>query len=155
MWIAILLKSQRLTDHSPQIMDEEKNDKIVLLRTFDLAIDANLAKTKLDAFGIPCFLNDENLANLYPMRTNFGMGVRLMVFENDVQRSIEILSDQSEENMARCPYCRSKEISMETTAAIGSRLRTILFGLLGFTIPQERRFICRSCEREFELPDNF
>ena len=50
MWIAILLKSQRLTDYSPQIMDEEKNDKIVLLRTFDLAIDANLAKDKVWRF---------------------------------------------------------------------------------------------------------
>jgi hypothetical protein len=67
---------------------------IVKLAEFDLAIDANLAKTKLDAHGVPCFLVHENMANLYPMGTNFGMSVQLMVFAGDVIQAKEILAEK-------------------------------------------------------------
>ena len=74
----------------------KENDKIVLLKTFDLVIDANLAKAKLDAHGIPCMLMNENTASLYPIPVNLLFGVRLMVFKNDVEQAIEILNEQTE-----------------------------------------------------------
>jgi hypothetical protein len=70
------------------------SDKIVLLKTFDLAIDADLAKAKLDAHGIPCFLSNEN--GVYPIPTNSMFGVRLMAFKNDVDKANEILNDESD-----------------------------------------------------------
>lgn len=70
------------------------SDKIVLLKAFDLAIDANLAKTKLDAHDIPCFLSNEN--GIYPIPINSMLGVRLMVFKNDVDKANEILNDESD-----------------------------------------------------------
>ena len=72
----------------------EEHSRIVPLANFDLSIDANIAKTKLDAYGIPCFLANENTANLYPIPINQRFGVQLMVFENDRDRANEILSDQ-------------------------------------------------------------
>jgi hypothetical protein len=68
------------------------SDKIALLKTFDLVIDAGLAKTKLDAHGIPCFLTNENNAYALPINPHFS--TRLMVFKNDVERAHEILDDQ-------------------------------------------------------------
>jgi hypothetical protein len=76
-------------------MESEANDKIVLLKTFDLVIDAGLAKAKLDAHGIPCFLTNENNAYALPINPHFS--TRLMVFKNDVDRAHEILDDQSGE----------------------------------------------------------
>ena len=36
---------------------------IIILRRYAHAIDAQLAKAKLDAYGIPCFLSNEELAS--------------------------------------------------------------------------------------------
>jgi hypothetical protein len=71
----------------------EENDKIVLLKTFDLVIDAGLAKAKLDAHGIPCFLTNENNAYALPINPHFS--IRLMVFQNDVASAHEILNEES------------------------------------------------------------
>lgn len=70
----------------------EEENKIVVFKAFDTAIEANLAKTKLDAYGIPCFLTDENFMNIYPIRNQYFPGVRLHIFENDGPRASEILS---------------------------------------------------------------
>lgn len=73
-----------------QSSDEKK---IVVFGTYASAIDANLAKTKLDAYGIPCFLSDENLASLYPL-SYFEFGhVRLHIFEEDTERVKEVLAE--------------------------------------------------------------
>jgi hypothetical protein len=134
----------------------EENDKIVLLKAFDLAIDANLAKTKLDAHGIPCFLTNENMAGIYPIPVSTHFEVRLMVFENDVLRANEILNDQPEENLSRCPHCRSSNVKFQITSSFASRINTLSVALLlGIIFPQKRTFQCEDCHREFDRPDNF
>jgi hypothetical protein len=69
-------------------------EKIVVFASFDSVIEANLAKTKLDAYGIPCFLSDENLASLYPLSFFKAGQVRLHVFEQDMVRVKEILEEE-------------------------------------------------------------
>ena len=76
-------------------MEEKDNDKIVVLKQFESAIAANIAKTKLDAYGIPCFLTDENLAGLYPLPNMTSMQARIHVFENDIERANEILKEEN------------------------------------------------------------
>lgn len=72
-----------------------ENDKIIVLMQFESAIDANIAKTKLDAYGIPCFLTDENLASLYPLPNMTSMQARIHVFENDREQALEILNEEN------------------------------------------------------------
>ncbi|MEQ8302565.1 MAG: DUF2007 domain-containing protein [Cyclobacteriaceae bacterium] len=73
----------------------ETQDKIIVYKGFDSGVEANLAKTKLDAYGIPCFLTDENFINIYPIRNDIFPGVRLHIFEKDKPRVTEILSSES------------------------------------------------------------
>jgi hypothetical protein len=75
--------------------DFSMEDKIIVFKRFGSAIDANLAKTKLDANGIPCFLSDENLANLYPTQNLLAIGVGLHLFEKDVPLAEEILKENN------------------------------------------------------------
>ena len=76
----------------------EPQEKIIIFRAFDTVVEANLALTKLDAHGIPCFLTDENLTNLYPIRNAIFPGVRLHIFEKDYDQVKSILDEnQSEE----------------------------------------------------------
>lgn len=72
----------------------DKDEKIVVFAVYDSVIDANIIKTKLDAFGIPCFLTGENISNLYPLPANGFSGTRLHVFEGDVDQIKELLRDQ-------------------------------------------------------------
>ena len=73
----------------------KKPEPIVVLQYFTHAIQASLAKSKLDAYGIPCFLTEENLANLYPI-ADPRFSVRLHVFEKDAELARRILRDESE-----------------------------------------------------------
>ncbi len=72
-------------------MDE--TDKIIIFTSFDNVIAANIAKTKLDAYGVPCFLTEENFTGLYPLRNDIFPGVRLHIFERDFDQAKEVLED--------------------------------------------------------------
>lgn len=74
--------------------EDSTEDRIIVYATYASVIEANLAKTKLDAYGIPCFLSDENLANIYPLAYFIAGQVRLHIFENDLSRSKEILTEE-------------------------------------------------------------
>ena len=77
----------------------EPQEKIIIFCAYDTVVEANLARTKLDAHGIPCFLTDENLTNLYPIRNAIFPGVRLHIFEKDYELVKSTLEeDQSEED---------------------------------------------------------
>lgn len=73
----------------------EEQDEIIVFKRFESAIDANIVKTKLDANGIPCFLTEENLANLYPLQNFLAMGVRLHLFSKDVEWAQSVLNDNN------------------------------------------------------------
>ena len=136
-------------------MESNDKEKIVLLKTFDLAIDASLAKTKLDAHGIPCFLTNENMAGVYPIPVSHHFSVRLMIFDSDADKAIAILSDEKA-STSICPFCKSKSISSEISRSWAARLATMLGGLsLGFLFPHKRIYRCADCKREFDYPENF
>lgn len=71
----------------------EEHDEIIVLKQFHDSIEANIAKTKLDAFGIPCFLSGENMAGLYPGQQVAPFPIRLHVFERDREQAFQILAD--------------------------------------------------------------
>ena len=74
-------------------MKSEEN--IVVFSSYGTVTEANLIKTKLDAYGIPCFLSGENFNSLYPFRNEIFSGVRLHVFEQDVDQINQILFEEN------------------------------------------------------------
>lgn len=74
---------------------DESEDKIIVYSSYDTVVLANLAKTKLDAYGVPCFLSGENFTSLIPVRNDLMTGVRLHVFEKDREKVKEILEEES------------------------------------------------------------
>lgn len=73
---------------------EDSEEKIIVFEAYDTVVQANLAKTKLDAYGIPCFLTDENFINLYPIRNDIFPGVRLYIFERDLNHAKEVMKEE-------------------------------------------------------------
>ena len=127
----------------------EDRDEIIVLRKFDDFIEANIAKTKLDAFGIPCFLTEEHLTQL--TTSLLSGGIRLHVFFRDKEQALQVmektyLSKMDDENMIECPQCRSKKILGNHREGLHTQMtRAIANTILGLSKP----YYCLDCGEEF------
>lgn len=127
----------------------EKLDEIIVFRHYETAIDANLAKTKLDANDIPCFLTEENFSTLYIGQSFQLFGVRLHLFRKDSEQASEILGDQTSPDYV-CPKCDSHKVEMERSQKIIPLLRTIfIFTLTVGVFPIKKVHRCQHCGFEF------
>lgn len=129
----------------------EASEKIIVFQAYDTVMQANLAKTKLDAYGIPCFLTEENFTALYPLRNDIFPGVRLHIFEKDLVEVKDVLNDQPFESYIKCPYCGSGdwEKLMKPT---NKTVFVFLFSLLNLSRPLvEEGYRCKNCSRRFEI----
>ncbi len=128
----------------------EKADDIIVFKDFDSAIDANIAKTKLDAYGIPCFLTEENMAGLYPGQSLNAFKIRLHLFSADRERAFHVLTDQHiaihDEGTPACPGCHSHRIERAFPKQLADRLVFVLFGIF---LPNKKVNHCLDCDLEF------
>ena len=128
----------------------KNGDDIIVFQKFDNVIDAHIAKTKLDAYGIPCFLTEENMANLYPGQSLFAFKIRLHLFALDHERAKQILIQENMtvvgENSLVCPNCQSLKVVREFPKKLAERLTFILFGVL---FPGKKVNHCLQCDHEF------
>ena len=113
-------------------------------------MQANLVKTKLDAYGIPCFLSEENFTGWYPFRNQLFSGVRLHIFENDFDRVKEVLMDSPlsiEETI--CPRCQSKLVTIEETEQ-GKGWQLFVDALFSVITPRKKVYRCKDCLHEWD-----
>jgi len=128
---------------------EENKTPIVVFRVFTDAIAANIAKTKLDAYGIPCFLTEENMAGLYPGASFQAFRIRLHLFASDFDRAAQILQDEpavGNDDMALCPRCHSASVIRAFPKKDADRLVYVLFGIF---LPHKKVNVCQVCGYEF------
>jgi hypothetical protein len=117
-----------------------KSENIIVLDSYYEPLAAHLARTRLEAAGIPCFLTNENLVSLNRMYSPVAGGVRLHVYERDAARAAEALREPTVMQASRgglaeaadeaaadentdsqvCPRCGSHEVSYDAAAAPGA-----------------------------------
>lgn len=68
-------------------------DKIVVYKTFENPMEANIVLTRLKDAGFNCFLTGENTALVYPVFDISVSGVQLHVFENEVGAIDKLLAE--------------------------------------------------------------
>ena len=133
----------------------QDRDDIIVFQGFDNVIEANIAKSKLDAYGVPCFLTEENMASLYPGASNMmNSNVRLHIFGHDTERVRQIMSENAltvdDDTTLQCPKCRSKNIERDfpkkLTVSFLSSLQYLFFGIF---FPDKKVYRCADCETEF------
>jgi len=133
----------------------QDRDDIIVFQGFDNVIEANIAKSKLDAYGVPCFLTEENMASLYPGASNMmNSNVRLHIFGHDQERVRQIMSENAltidDDTTLKCPKCRSKNIERDfpkkLTVSFLSSLQYLFFGIF---FPDKKVYRCADCETEF------
>lgn len=65
--------------------------QLITIAVFALAFQANLVKGRLEADGIPCYIQDEHSVQTTPMLTNAIGGVKLQVKDEDVPMAVALL----------------------------------------------------------------
>ena len=133
----------------------DNRDDIVVFGKYETSIEANIVKSKLDAYGIPCFLTEENMANLYPGASSLlNFNVRLHLFSRDVERAKQIMEENNmaldDETILKCPNCKSRKLERDFPKkfwlTFASALNTLFFGVF---FPHKKVFRCLECEFEF------
>ncbi len=94
----------------------------IVVKTFLFPYEAQIAKTQLEAFGIPVYIENEHTINMDWLYSNALGGVRLLVPENYVEEANSFLekdfSDELEQKFGEskecCPECGSLDIEVNT-----------------------------------------
>jgi hypothetical protein len=108
-------------------------ENIIVLDSFYEPLAAHLARTKLEAAGIPCFLTNENLVSLNRMYSPVAGGVRLHVYQRDAAQAAEVLreppvmraepgglAEPAPAEAEHCPRCGSGEVTYDAAAEPGA-----------------------------------
>ena len=132
-----------------------ERDEIVVFKNFEGTIEANIVKSKLDAYGIPCFLTEENMTNLYPGASSLmNFSVRLHLFAHDLPRARQVLEENhlalDDESTIICPQCNSPRVERDfpkkLSTTFASTLNVMFFGIL---FPEKKIHRCLDCDLEF------
>ena len=75
-------------------MDEEVRGPLVTVAAFSHVIEADFAKSRLEADGIWCSLADEHIVIMNWMYSNAVGGVKLQVEESNLERAQQLLSEE-------------------------------------------------------------
>lgn len=122
-------------------------DSIIVAHRFHSFIEANLAKAKLDAYGVPCFLTEENVTFL--TTALLSGGIRLHIFEQDKERVEQLLTENNlqkseEDDLMCCPACGSKRILDVSSERLNPST------VVKFILQLNKRHYCTDCEAEFD-----
>ena len=144
-------------------MNINSTEKIVVYQAFSDPINANIVKCLLDSYGIECFLSDENIVNLNANYNAAVGGVKLNVFEKDVERVTEILKAENiqqesgfpaeeETDKVVCPNCNSTNVGYggSIKRKFGYRDIWISFLLMIYPFTMRKTFHCFDCDHEFK-----
>ncbi len=109
---------------------------------YDNAIDAHMAKSKLEAHGIESYLADEHSATMMSHLNNALGGIKLRVLESNSEEARKILEIKNE-LIKECPNCNSPDTIEQSYVKWGTIVAAIIIGLFP---NKNRQFQCKNCE---------
>jgi hypothetical protein len=138
------------------------DDKIVTFASYYDPMLAHIIRTRLEANGIACFVADENTIGANPLYNQAVGGVKLKVFERDLERCREILDSEGDlheqdhhevadtnNTYVVCPFCASTNVSTIIEEANNEEwMDTIINFVNPFNSP--KNWHCNNCLQDFE-----
>ncbi|QEM17225.1 DUF2007 domain-containing protein [Mucilaginibacter sp. P4] len=146
-------------------MAVQPEEKIITFETYYDVMLAHIIRTKLEGYGIPCFIADENTIGSNPLYNQAVGGIKLKIFERDLERCREILAaegdlhdqdhieiDDETLNAVICPYCGSTNVryGSATEKKVHWFTAIISFLLMIFPFYSRKAWHCFNCQRDFE-----
>jgi len=143
----------------------EQNDKIITFETYHDPMLAHIMRTRLEAEGIPCFIEDLNLSGLNPIYNGGLSGIKLNIFERDLDKCRAILAadstlqvedhfeiDTETLDAIICPYCASTNVERidhdKDRPDWVNTMYAFFEGVLPFYSP--KKWHCLNCQQDFE-----
>ncbi len=147
-------------------------EELVPIASFSRPVDAELAKSKLDAGGVRSFVEGGTIARINPVLMGGGE-TKLLVRAADQVRSLAILEEDPTDAHAAlrevftdldhdgCPRCGSTEVQPQGYSTWTFVIALVLVGLLlrvpmplfvlavPFIFIRRRRFRCSECEQRW------
>ena len=121
------------------------------VRSFDNSFKANITLTKLESYGIECYLYDEQTVNMNPIYSNAIGGIRLMVKEEDLEETRQLLQKFDEDYLqsVKCPECGKPDISLISKPGATNFFTAILtWAFSSYAIAPESIYQCSNCKYE-------
>lgn len=142
------------------------NDKTIVYATYYSPIEANIIKSRLEDSEFACFLADENISTISPLYNQAVGGIKLIVFERDVEAINDLLTQDSsiqnepeineytpEETIGvTCEKCNSINVGygLATKPKPRSWLKIVSFLLFYMPVMADKCYHCYNCGYEFE-----
>ncbi|MFN3579884.1 MAG: putative signal transducing protein [Pseudomonas sp.] len=124
---------------------------LITISRYSLPYEAHIAKSRLDAEGIPAFIADEHTINMQWLYSNAMGGVRLQVPEPYAEAAMRVLNEDREEDLLElvgadeqlCPHCGSDDTEYHQ---IGRRWAFLVFLGINFPLfPVRNGIKCKAC----------
>lgn len=138
----------------PTIHNPVKQERFCYLQSFNNYIEANIVLKMLQDAGINCHLEDEHLNTI----VNLTSGMRLMVYESQVERARQLLADAEAAFIATlsCSRCGQQQLQMKLVqvdvkpqfGGIFSFLSKLLSGVDNRVTM--KHYQCKHCGMEYE-----
>ena len=135
--------------------------RIITFESYYDPMLAHIIRTRLEANGIKCFIADENTLGANPLYNQAIGGVKLKIFEQDMEKCREILAnkgdlhdkdhfeiDEENNTYVVCPYCASTNIKNIISDEDKGALDTLLNLVSPFYTQNNWR--CNNCQHDFE-----
>lgn len=135
-------------------------DRIIAFISFDNPIEANIVKARLLDSGVQCFLTDENTISINPLYSQALGGVKLHIFEHDIELAKSILKDDNVQMPAEepepgtnvCPNCGSSHVAygQATKKRFSIPVIIVSFLLMVYPFYAKKTYHCFDCGNEFK-----
>lgn len=125
------------------------------IASFENAIDAEIARGRLESEGIAAHIRDATMVGTNWLYSNAVGGVKLEVNAADVDQARQLLDDAKDESLddegwGSCPQCGSRKLDLRTDRRI-THVTWLLFGI-PLLFPR-KQFVCRECEATSTTPN--
>lgn len=124
---------------------------MITIATFSKPEEAHLLRMRLEANGIPAFVQDENLVQMDWLYSNAIGGVRVQIYEEDIPQAKELLKQESIDSedavVVQCPFCSSNNTEMDELPRRISFLSLLLFHFP--LLLSKHRYKCKNCDRSW------
>jgi hypothetical protein len=140
-------------------------DKIITFESYYDPMLAHIIRSRLEANGIPCFIADENMNTANPLYNPATGGVKIKIFERDLERCKEILAmggdlheqdhheiDDDTNTYVVCPYCGSTNVRNISESKEEDEWPGLLSSISNLVNPfhSTKNWHCFNCQQDFE-----
>ncbi|MEX0315687.1 MAG: hypothetical protein AB3N18_16035 [Allomuricauda sp.] len=130
-------------------------DNPITIATYTFPHEVFVDRSKLEAFGIECFVKDELTIQVHNFYSNALGGIKLQVQSKDVEKAKEILGDHPDISTEysnakiKCPKCNSGNID---GVGLNGKISIVILMITGLPIPVfSNKYHCFECHQEFRL----